>query len=107
MNNTTYQSRVTQKGQVTIPAELRKELGIKPKDRVRFIHENGRIVVERVESVVAKVAGAVPPLPDSPLTAEELREQFEVAVAEEVTRELENERKDWESGREEKASDNH
>ncbi len=31
-----YVSRVTQKGQVTVPAEIREKLGIKPRDFVRF-----------------------------------------------------------------------
>ncbi len=30
------ESRLTQKGQVTIPAEIRARLGLKPRDRVRF-----------------------------------------------------------------------
>ena len=31
-----YETRVTQKGQVTVPAEIREKLGIKPRDLVRF-----------------------------------------------------------------------
>ena len=31
-----YETRVTQKGQVTVPAEIREKLGIKPRDFVRF-----------------------------------------------------------------------
>ena len=31
-----YESRLTQKGQVTIPAEIRERLGIAPGDMVRF-----------------------------------------------------------------------
>lgn len=46
-------SSVTTKGQVTIPIELREKLGIKPGDRVGFVDEGGRIVLQRQESASA------------------------------------------------------
>ena len=37
---------VTSKGQITIPVEVRKKLGIKPGDRVRFIEgEHGEYIL--------------------------------------------------------------
>ena len=36
-------SKVTSKGQVTIPVEIRKKLGIKNGDKVLFIEDAGRI----------------------------------------------------------------
>lgn len=38
-------AKVTSKGQVTIPIEIRKRLGIKNGDKVLFYEENGRICV--------------------------------------------------------------
>ncbi len=35
--------RVTTKGQVTIPQEIREKLGITPADEVDFIEEKGRV----------------------------------------------------------------
>ena len=35
--------RVTVKGQVTIPQDIREKLGISPADEVDFIEENGRV----------------------------------------------------------------
>lgn len=55
----TYQSRMTSKGQITIPAELRAELGLKPGDRVEFVRENGSFRLQLVESVVARLAGSL------------------------------------------------
>lgn len=52
-------SAVTTKGQVTIPAELRAKLGIKPGDRVSFAEDRGQIVLQRQESAVASVFGIV------------------------------------------------
>lgn len=51
--------RVTQKGQVTIPLEVRRALGIAPGTRVRFELDNGsaRLVPDR-EEVAAEIARA-------------------------------------------------
>lgn len=38
-------AKVTSKGQVTIPIEIRKKLGIKNGDKVLFVEEGGRIYV--------------------------------------------------------------
>jgi AbrB family looped-hinge helix DNA binding protein len=38
-------SRVTSKGQVTIPVEMRRKLGIKEGDKVVFVEQSGSIVI--------------------------------------------------------------
>ena len=38
-------SKVTSKGQVTIPIEMRRELGIKEGDKVLFVNDGKRIVL--------------------------------------------------------------
>ncbi|ABW26083.1 AbrB/MazE/SpoVT family DNA-binding domain-containing protein [Acaryochloris marina] len=40
--------RVTTKGQVTIPRNVREILGIMPETEVEFIEENGRFYIEKV-----------------------------------------------------------
>jgi len=52
-------SSVTTKGQVTIPMELREKLGIKPGDRVGFVDEGGKIVLQRQETAIEAVFGIV------------------------------------------------
>ncbi|MDP2826459.1 MAG: AbrB/MazE/SpoVT family DNA-binding domain-containing protein [Sulfuritalea sp.] len=52
-------SSVTTKGQVTIPVELRERLGIKPGDRVGFVAEGDRIVLQRQETAIEAVFGIV------------------------------------------------
>jgi AbrB family looped-hinge helix DNA binding protein len=39
-------AKITVRGQITIPLEIRKRLGVKDGDKVVFIEENGRIVME-------------------------------------------------------------
>ncbi len=52
-------SAVTTKGQITIPAELRELLGIRPGDRVGFVAEGDRIVIHRQETAIESVFGMV------------------------------------------------
>ena len=39
-------AKITLRGQITIPAEIRKKLNVKDGDKVVFIEENGRIIME-------------------------------------------------------------
>ncbi|MDP1653806.1 MAG: AbrB/MazE/SpoVT family DNA-binding domain-containing protein [Rhodocyclaceae bacterium] len=52
-------SSVTTKGQVTIPVELRERFGIKPGDRVGFVEEGDKIVLQRQETAIEAVFGIV------------------------------------------------
>jgi len=42
---------VTSKGQVTIPADLRRKFSIEEGSKVEIVEEDGRIVVKRVTSI--------------------------------------------------------
>ena len=53
---------VTQKGQVTIPASIRRALGVKPNDRVAFHEEEGRVYLTLVKETLESAYGAVTPL---------------------------------------------
>ena len=48
--------KITLRGQITIPVEIRKKLGVKDGDKVVFIEENGRIVIENSVRVALKDA---------------------------------------------------
>lgn len=39
-------AKVTVRGQITIPIEIRKKLSIKDGDKVVFLEENGKIIME-------------------------------------------------------------
>ena len=47
-------AKVTLKGQITIPIEIRKKLGVKDGDKVIFFEENGRIVMENSVRIALK-----------------------------------------------------
>ena len=45
--------RVTTKGQVTIPIDIREDLGIIPETEVEFIEENGKFYIVKSDEPVA------------------------------------------------------
>ena len=77
-------STVTRKGQVTIPIEIRRLLGVKPKDQVAFVVEDNKVRLAKSGSVVARTAGAIKTR-NSALSVEEEREAVEEAIAKEAT----------------------
>ena len=81
-----YVTTVTQKGQVTIPGELRKALNIKPKDRVAFELVDGEVRLHRVQSPVLASYGSVKPR-SRPEDFKRIRQEIEEEIAEEVMKE--------------------
>ena len=76
-------SAVDRTGRVTVPAEIRRELGLRQGDKVAFVVDEGEVRLVRKGSVVQRTAGALKSR-KRPLTAEQLRESAERAVAEEA-----------------------
>ena len=63
---------LTRKGQVTVPVEIRRALGLKEGDKVLFTMKNGEVRLAPTGSVVERTAGAVKSR-GRPRSAEELR----------------------------------
>lgn len=53
---------VTERGQVTIPSEVRKTLGIKPREKVIFVLEDGHVSLKRPRFTIETAYGSVPPI---------------------------------------------
>jgi AbrB family looped-hinge helix DNA binding protein len=47
-------AKITLRGQITIPVEIRKKLCVKDGDKVVFIEDNGRIIMENSVRVALK-----------------------------------------------------
>jgi len=76
---------VTSKGQITIPLEVRKKLGLKPGDRVRFIEgENGEFVIKPKTGSIMDMEGIVH-WTGKPVTIEEMNETIAKGWAVELT----------------------
>jgi AbrB family looped-hinge helix DNA binding protein len=82
---------VTRKGQVTIPSEARKALGINEGDQVSFVWEDKILKVERLQSWVDRTKGIFKHAARG-LTREQEKDAFEQAVADEVAESLERSR---------------
>ncbi|MBI3972721.1 MAG: AbrB/MazE/SpoVT family DNA-binding domain-containing protein [Chloroflexi bacterium] len=52
------ETTMTQKGQVTVPAEIRARLGLKPRDRVRFEVHGAEVTLKPAPSRIARHFGA-------------------------------------------------
>lgn len=52
-----YTTSLTTKGQVTIPQEIRRMLGLVPHDKVTFAIQDGRVCVTKAGSVVERTKG--------------------------------------------------
>jgi AbrB family looped-hinge helix DNA binding protein len=77
---------ITRKGQITIPADIRRELGMSEGDQLDVELQGDTVIVRRASSVAARTGGALAKYRRStPLTVEEERSLFEQAVAEEVS----------------------
>ena len=81
------ESSVTTKGQVTIPVEIRRRLGVRPRDKVAWVVEDGKVSVTRSASVTERTAGIFKSH-ERPLSAEELRAAAEEAIAEDAVRRM-------------------
>ena len=65
---------VTSRGQITIPAEVRKSLGLKPGDRVRFLEgEQGECILKRATGSIMDLKGCVR-WTGKPVSIEEMNE---------------------------------
>lgn len=67
----TMVSKLTTKGQATIPAEVRRLLKLSAGDHVAFRLENGHVELERAQPLDLEFAGALGPTLQSEWLAEE------------------------------------
>src|SRR5947209_4947534 len=66
-----FSTTLTQRGQVTLPAEVRRILGVKPKEKVTFQVDGEEIRLVSTRFTVESVRGSVPSL-SAPKTLEEI-----------------------------------
>jgi bifunctional DNA-binding transcriptional regulator/antitoxin component of YhaV-PrlF toxin-antitoxin module len=70
---------------VTIPAHIRKFLGVRPHDKVTFVVREGHVEVLPEESIAAATAGMMKSSV-RPLSPQEENEIFEQAMADDADR---------------------
>ena len=71
-------SRLSSKNQVTIPVDILREAGLAPGDEVHIrVSGPGRLELERVENLVARWAGRLPPGTYPSSSLDRLRDEWE------------------------------
>lgn len=81
---------MTRKGQITIPADIRRLWSIEAGDRVEFLRDGDRVRIVPVGDVVTRTAGALRRYRSGPApTIEELKEAVANAWAAEAMRHME------------------
>lgn len=81
---------MTQRGQVTVPAEVRRLLGLKPRDKVAFEIVDGEVRISRPRFTLETVFGSVKPLKRTD-SIEEIIRQSREERAERAIRKMERE----------------
>ena len=68
----TYQTVISSKGQVVVPAELREQLGLKKGTRATWTEDRGRLILMPItERILDEIQGFLKPLPGEPSAFEE------------------------------------
>lgn len=76
------EATITSKGQVTIPNEIRKSLGLKKGEKIIFIERNGEIVIR-------------PKIKNASKELHRLRETLPRISKEEINRMIKESKKEW------------
>ncbi len=79
-------SRMTSKGQVTIPKDVRDSLGLKDGVQIDWVAEGGVLTGRPRKLRAVDLAGFLGPSPVGPLTIKEMNEGIAAAVAERFER---------------------
>ena len=56
-----YSATISPKGQITLPAAIRKRLGVQPNDRIALILRGEEILLKPLKGTIRELRGAVEP----------------------------------------------
>ncbi|HKJ69519.1 MAG TPA: AbrB/MazE/SpoVT family DNA-binding domain-containing protein [bacterium] len=81
------ESTISSKGQVTIPAKFRKELGLEPRDKIRFEREGEKLVIRPIRKQDLLDLYQSVPAPEDEKDLHEIRQSVQKAIGEQAARE--------------------
>lgn len=83
-----FPAKVSSKGQVTLPAEVRKALNIKPGARVQFFIDGDNVQVRSAEKGIEELRGSVSA--DGPQDFKSVRQQVMKEIADACSKDARN-----------------
>jgi len=75
---------MSKRGQVAVPAEVRRHLALRPRDKIVFAIDDDEVRLRPARFTLESVFGSVPPLPGT--TTEDFERQIEEAMGDAVER---------------------
>ena len=84
-----YTTSMTQRSQITVPAQIRRALGLKPRDKVTFDLTDGVVTIRPASPSLLALAGTVPAFPGyDPRLVDQYIDEANEAHAEAVIAEM-------------------
>ncbi len=74
-------SMLTQKGQTTIPRDVREFLGLRPNERIVYIRDGENVYLRAIKGNISDVAGAFKNSMRGKIDFKKLRQKAQAAVA--------------------------
>ncbi|MBU4530772.1 MAG: AbrB/MazE/SpoVT family DNA-binding domain-containing protein [Hoeflea sp.] len=73
---------LSEKGQITLPKDIRDAVGLKPNDKVMFTVDDGRLILTPKTLSFSDLAGFLGSPPNGPATLDEIEETIASAASE-------------------------
>ena len=80
-----FYGTMTSKGQATVPTEVRDILGLKPGDQIRYVLQNGQVVIKAKNKRAADLLGKFHDPDRAPVTIDEINDAIGDAILDHVT----------------------
>ena len=81
-------STITDKGQTTIPREVREYLDLKPQDKIVYVHDGKKVYLTLVRGSILDLKGIVKKENRKPHDFHKLREQIKRKISKENIKEM-------------------
>lgn len=78
-----YTVNISAKGQITLPAAIRKRLGVKANDKIALIFRGDEIILKPLKGTIKDLRGALKPQ-TKPEAFERIRKQVKDAIAQKM-----------------------
>lgn len=83
-----HSSTITEKGQTTIPRDVREYLHLKPQDRIVYVPDRDRIYLRLVRGSILDLGGTIKNKTKKPQDFHKIREYVKKKIARESVKEL-------------------